>query len=270
MYDNICKFLAENFASDYAAWLLGEPVSLIKLEPSELSTEPIRADSVTFLQSSKLILHIEFQTKPDVNIPFRALDYRVRLHRKYPNLDVYQVVIYLKPTASPLVFQDTFTLSNTNHRFNLIRMWEQSPEILQKYLGLLPLAVLAKTSNPEQILKQVVEQIEAVTDQRLQNNLAASTYLISGLILEKELVQKLFRSKVMRESVTYQAVLEEGREEGKAEGEARGKAEGEARGKAEAVRQVALNMLKSGMELSLISQFTGLEIAEISQLKSQA
>jgi predicted transposase/invertase (TIGR01784 family) len=121
------------------------------------------------------------------------------------------------------------------------------------YLGLLPLAVLAKTSDPEEVLRQVVEQIEAIPDPRLQSNLAASTYLISGLRIEKELVQKLFRSR--RESVTYQAVLEEG--------EAKGKAEGEAIGRATAVRQVALNMLNSDMELSSIAKFTGLEIAEI-------
>jgi predicted transposase/invertase (TIGR01784 family) len=265
MYDNVCKFLAETFSADYAAWLLGESIPLTRLEPSELLAEPIRADSVIFLLCSRLILHIEFQTNPDGNIPFRLLDYRVRLHRKYPDLDVYQVVIYLKPTASTLVFQDTFALSNTNHRFNIVRIWEQSPEILQNYLGLLPLAVLAKTDDPEEVLRQVVEQIEAIPDPRLQGNLAASTYLISGLILEKELVQKLFRSKVMRESVTYQAVLEEGEAKGKVEG----KAEGEAIGKAEAVRQVALNMLNSDMELSSIAKFTGLEISEILQLKNQ-
>jgi predicted transposase YdaD len=47
MIDNICKFLAESFSSDFASWLLGEAIALTKLEPSELSTEPMRADSVT-------------------------------------------------------------------------------------------------------------------------------------------------------------------------------------------------------------------------------
>jgi len=59
-YDNTCKFLAENFPNDFASWLLGEAIPLTKLEPSELSVEPIRADSVTFLKSKNIILHIEF------------------------------------------------------------------------------------------------------------------------------------------------------------------------------------------------------------------
>jgi len=65
MIDNICKFLAENFSADFASWLLGESITLTKLEPSELSVEPIRADSVIFLESAEIILHLEFQTEPN-------------------------------------------------------------------------------------------------------------------------------------------------------------------------------------------------------------
>jgi predicted transposase YdaD len=43
MFDNVCKFLAENFSSDLARWLLGEPIGLTKLNPTELLVEPIRA-----------------------------------------------------------------------------------------------------------------------------------------------------------------------------------------------------------------------------------
>jgi predicted transposase/invertase (TIGR01784 family) len=68
-YDNTCKFLAETFSSDFASWLLGEPIALTKLEPSELSVEPIRADSVIFLESTEIILHLEFQTEADKNMP---------------------------------------------------------------------------------------------------------------------------------------------------------------------------------------------------------
>ena len=51
MFDNICKFLAENFRDDLVTWLLGKPVKLTELKPTELSNEPIRADSLILLQS---------------------------------------------------------------------------------------------------------------------------------------------------------------------------------------------------------------------------
>jgi predicted transposase/invertase (TIGR01784 family) len=88
---------------------LGESITLTKLEPSELSVEPIRADSVIFLESSDLILHIEFQTDPNKNIPFRMADYRLRLYRRFPEKQVHQVVIYLTKNKSPLVYETTFT-----------------------------------------------------------------------------------------------------------------------------------------------------------------
>jgi len=103
-YDNACKFLAETFPSDFASWLLGKPINLTKLEPSELLLEPIRADSVIFLESAEIILHIEFQTEPNQNIPFRMADYRLRLYRKFPDKQIYQVIIYLTPSRSPLVY----------------------------------------------------------------------------------------------------------------------------------------------------------------------
>ncbi|RUT05011.1 hypothetical protein DSM106972_038320 [Dulcicalothrix desertica PCC 7102] len=126
MYDNICKFLAENFSDDLATWLLGKPITLTKMEPKEFFVEPIRPDAVILLQSDKLILHVEFQTLPEEEIPFRVTDYRLRGYRLHPDKPMYQVVIYLKKVTSKkdlkLVKQTKFTLENTVHRFNVIRL----------------------------------------------------------------------------------------------------------------------------------------------------
>jgi predicted transposase YdaD len=35
MYDDTCRFLAENFSTDFASWLLGEPVTLTEIEKLE-------------------------------------------------------------------------------------------------------------------------------------------------------------------------------------------------------------------------------------------
>jgi predicted transposase YdaD len=54
MYDNICKYLAENFRDDLATWLLGSPIKLTELSPTELSNEPIRADSLILIATEYL------------------------------------------------------------------------------------------------------------------------------------------------------------------------------------------------------------------------
>jgi predicted transposase/invertase (TIGR01784 family) len=263
MIDNICKFLAETFPTDFASWLLGEAIALTTLKPSELSVEPIRADSVIFLQSSKIILHIEFQTEANKNIPFRMADYRLRLYRQFADTEIYQVVIYLTPSQSPLVYENTFNTGELNHRFNVIRLWEQPTEIFQKYRGLLPFATLSQTDNPEETLRQVAKQIENIADKQVQSNVAASTAIISGIALNQEIIQRLLRSEIMKESVIYQAILLEG----KAEGEAKGKAEGIAEGEAKTTKQIALNMLRSNISIDLVVQITGLSLKQVQKLQ---
>jgi predicted transposase/invertase (TIGR01784 family) len=71
MFDNTCKFLAETFSEVFATWLLGKPITMTQLSPSELSLEPIRADALILLNSEDFILHLEFQTDPAPTMPFR-------------------------------------------------------------------------------------------------------------------------------------------------------------------------------------------------------
>jgi predicted transposase/invertase (TIGR01784 family) len=137
MYDNICKFLAENFKDDLATWLLGSPIKLTKLSPTELSNDPIRADSLILLQSDELVLHTEFQTGTDEDMPFRMLDYRVRVYRCFPDKQMRQIVVYLRKTGSELANENSFKLERTYHEFDIIRLWEQLTDKFLTVPGLL-------------------------------------------------------------------------------------------------------------------------------------
>ena len=111
-------------------------ITLTKIEQSELAVEPIRADSVIFLESAEIIPHIEFQTEPNQNIPFRMTDYRLRLDRKYPERKVHQVAIYLSHSRSHLVHETTFNLelallaNNQQITLGAIIIWGSSPQTI--------------------------------------------------------------------------------------------------------------------------------------------
>jgi predicted transposase/invertase (TIGR01784 family) len=258
MYDNICKFIAENFKDDLATWLLGSPIKLTELSPTELSNEPIRADSLILLQSDNLVLHIEFQTDADEDIPFRMLDYRVRVYRRFPNKEMRQVVIYLRKTSSELVSKNSFKLNNTYHQFEVIRLWEQPTDKFMSIPGLLPFAVLSQTNDPTMVLTQVAKAVEAISDDRqLQRNIAAASGILAGLVLNKDVIGKILRSEIMRESVIYQQILEEG------------EAKGEAKGEAETTRKLALNLLRIGMSLEQIAEVTELSIEQVQVLQQE-
>jgi predicted transposase/invertase (TIGR01784 family) len=273
MFDNLCKFLAENFSEDYATWLLGRPVTLTKLSPTELSLEPIRADSLILEQSEDLVLHLEFQTEPDENMGFRMLDYRVRVYRRFPTKIMHQVVIYLKPTKSALVYQDSFQVGETNHRYRVIRLWEESSDLFLKSRGLLSLAVLTKSQDATVRLREIAKVLDKIEDKRLKSNLMAATAVFAGLVIKPEIIKTILKSDIMKESAFYQEILQEGklegRQEGKLEGRQEGKLEGRQEGKLEGRQEgkleVAQQLLQLGMSVVQVAQVTGLSEQELRQ-----
>ena len=217
MFDSVSKFQIEQYPADFATWLLGEPIALTRLEPTELSVEPIRADSIILLQSPELIFHCEFQTDPDPKIPFREADYRLRGYRKFPEKRMVQVVIYLRETSSELVYQTTFQAGRLSHEFEVIRIWEVPASVLLGATGLLPYAVLGQTEDRAGVLQQVSTLIDRLPRTE-QSNLIAVTSVLAGLRLDKTVIQRLMRSEIMQESVIYQDILAQGEQRGELRG----------------------------------------------------
>ena len=215
-FDNVCKLLAEKYPFDFAKWLLPQAPKTIKVLKTELSIEPIRADFVTFLQTENRILHIEFQTNPQSKppIPFRELDYSVRLIRTY-QVPVTQVVIFLQETDDPIVFTEEYVNETTRHRYRVIRMWEEEPELFLNNLPLLPLAPLTRTNSPQGLLSQIANNVAKIADRETKQDIAAYTEILAGLRFEKDFIRQLLSEDIMQESVIYQDILQKG--EGKGE-----------------------------------------------------
>jgi predicted transposase/invertase (TIGR01784 family) len=213
MFDNVSKFLIEQYSPDFASWLIGEPIALTELSSSELSLEPIRADALILLQSADVVLHCEFQTDPDPTMPFRMADYALRVFRRFPQKRLVQVVIYLRPTESELVQQTRFSANRLQHEFEVVRLWEQPTELFLQRPGLLPYAALSQTIDRATVLRRVAAAIDTLPNRRQQSNLAAASSVLAGLVLNKQVIQRLLRRDLMRESVIYQEWREEARQE---------------------------------------------------------
>jgi predicted transposase/invertase (TIGR01784 family) len=222
-YDNACKYLAEQYPAEFANWLLSVQSQDIQVLKTELTLEPIRADAVTFLKTANQILHIEFQTLPASNpsIPFRMLDYSVRLKRQY-RCDVEQVVIFLQATNDEIVFTEEYQDRTTSHRYRVVRLWEQEPAPFLANPGLLPLATLTQTDSPQALLAQVAEQVDRISEREQRQNIAGCAEILAGLRFEKDLIRQFFREEIMRESVIYQDILQQGLQQGRQEGKQEG------------------------------------------------
>jgi predicted transposase YdaD len=92
---------------------------------------------------------------------------------------------------------------------------------------LVPLAPLGDVRPRD--LPAVIAQMKLRLDTRPPGERAqlwSATYILMGLRYERALIQRLLQGVItMKESVTYQAILEEGAAIGEARGEAKGKAE---------------------------------------------
>ena len=218
-FDNLCKLLSEKYPDRFASWVLGKPQQSVEVLKTELSIEPIRADSVTFLQLQRRLLHLEFQTKLESNppLPLRTIDYWVRLYRLY-RLPITQIIVLLLPPSEDTVIETAFIVENTRHEYQVLRLREQEPELFLNDPALLPLATLAATTDSEALLRETAQRVSQLEVERKQE-VSTYTQILAGLKFEKALIQKIFREGMMRESVIYQDILEEGREEGRSQGE---------------------------------------------------
>ena len=215
-FDNTCKYLSETYPDRFVTWLFGTTPESIEVLKTELSIEPIRADFVAHLPAQQRLLQIEFQVKGETDppLPLRMLDYWIRLHRSY-RLPVTQFLVMLKYSSAAAEVESEFHLEGTRHCYQVVRMWEQDPEPLLQDTVLLPLAVLCAAENSTQLLGRVAEEVSKIEEPEQRQVISNCTQLLAGLRFKKDLIRQLFSGGIMRESVIYQEILEEGREEGK-------------------------------------------------------
>jgi len=265
VYDNSCKFLIETYPQDFAAWLIGQPVPLTELKPTELVSEPIRADSL-LLQGDDVVLQVEFQTQPDPTMPRRMADYFLRIQKKFPQKQIKQVVLYLRTSGSPLVYETQFQSQGMTHCFEVVRLWEQPQALFWNAPGLLPLAILSQGAEVDAVatLQAIQNRIEEiVADGGMQSNLAAATAILAGLKLEADVIQQVMRSRTMRESTFYQAILEEGRQEGRQEGLQVGRQEGRKEERFSLLRKIVPFLQSCRVPVEPILKIAGVTLEEL-------
>lgn len=233
---------------------MGGKYTNISVLKAELNVEPIHADSVLLLRVGNLILHIEFQTQPQSKppLPFRVLDYKVRLKRTY-GCSVIQVVVFLKETISELAFQNEYRDETTTHKYRVIRLWEEDSNPFFQNPALLPLAPLTKSDVPENLIAEVAHQVNEIQDEEEKRRISSCASILAGLRFEEDLIRSLFREDIMKESVIYQSILKEGMQQGIQEG----------------VKQLVMMLLNSSfgtLESRLMAKIDSLSVQQLQEL----
>lgn len=208
--DNLCKRLAEQFPAEFVRWAFGLSGS-IKVDKTELSREPIRADAAIFSHARRETLHAEFQTKmkSEVPVPLRMLDYYVGFKRRNPKRRVRQVLIVLTPTAEEI--PDRYVDEQTLHIYAVIKLWQMDPRELLKYEGLLPLATLCHTESGERLLTEVAAKAGRIKSREQRREVLNASRVFAGLRYDKDMINRILKeSNMLEESVIYQDILQKG------------------------------------------------------------
>jgi predicted transposase YdaD len=250
--DTLLKYLAERYPDHLAAWLLGRPIDglgPVEVLKGELSAEQVRADFVAIVRSLGTVLHVEFQYSPpgagEPSLELRMLDYWVRLHRRY-RLPVEQVLVLIRPTTRPT--GGLFEVGRTRHEFRVVRLWEEDPAALLADEALLPLATLARATDPRALMSTVAERVRRIEPSARRMDIGTLAQLLAGLVISVEEVRAMFGEDILEHSSVYQEILRRGEARGRAVGEAHGRAEGEAHGRAMGEREGAELLLLGVLE----------------------
>jgi predicted transposase YdaD len=230
-FDATLKQLVRSHPRDWLDALRVPAADPVEVLTPDLSTVTRFADTVLRV-GDRGLLHLDFQGGPDTALARRLLLYNVLLHQAYA-VPVHTVVVLLRPKAAEAGFRGAVGYQmvprrgRLEFRFEVIRLWlRPAEELLAGGLGVLPLALLGKLpggARPPAGLTGVVERlVERVTREAPAEDapeLLTAAFVLSGLRVPRPQGVELFRRvSAMRESSTYQYILDEGREEGELRG----------------------------------------------------
>jgi SMI1-KNR4 cell-wall len=185
------KNLVRNHPVDFANWLLGSSQAPTCADAEETWAEEIKLN-VLILKTEDTILQIDVKTRLDPNIPVQFFNDYLRLSTQFPDKNIRQVVIYLKPTNSPLVHLTSYETSNIKHNFEVIRLWEQPTDLFLTSHVLTPLAVLSNTPDKQETLRQTAKIIEGI-EYYNQSNVSFDAAVLAWLVLDNEVVSQILQ-----------------------------------------------------------------------------
>jgi len=249
-YDATSKDLIE---ADPAGWVtfLGCPVApaAVRLVDADVSTVTADADKVIRVDGpAPWLLHLDIQARWDAAMDRRLLRYNALLQHRH-GLPVASVVVILRRASNMPALNGALAVrppvgAGWEFRYEVLRVWRRpAADFLAGPLGLLPLAPIADVRKADlpAVVTAMKARLDAQPDRPLVARLWAASFILMGLRHPAALVDNLLSGVMqMEESVTYQAILRRGREDGLRQGLEQGREQGLMQGLQEAKKVLLL------------------------------
>lgn len=233
LWDDLMKMLVGANPQHFVSLLLSGAQFESELV-TELKSRTIEADLlyIVIWNDQKVVLHVEFQRRRDVNMGKRLWEYNI-LTTYLSGLPVCSFALYLRKDGNIVKppYQQVLPDGEVVHLFYFrnIQLWELSAEVLKQpgVEGMLPLLPLMKGGSERQAIEEMIASLGAAGKQ----DLLPLGYAFAALVLDSEGERDWLRRRfdmlkdILEESWAYQEIVQKGLEKGIEQGIEKGKLE---------------------------------------------
>ncbi len=235
------------------------PAPIKELLPTNFPSTELRVDFLARLEDES-VLHIEFQSFNDPNMPFRMLRYYLAIWERYPNTPIKQLLVYvgnrkLRMKSRLRIRNLTFSYEILDIRQIDCKVLLESPDPMDRLL-----ACLCKVEDEVYLIEKLIKTMEGMNEEERKD------YLLKALTLTElrpnlrirltEEVKPMpivvrpedirLPKKKLRKDILYRLGLEEGKKEGEIIGIEKGKQIGLEEGKQIGIEE---GLLKSAQDM---------------------
>ncbi len=232
------------------------PAPIKELLPTNFPSTELRVDFLARLEDDS-ILHIEFQSFNDPNMPFRMLRYYLAIWERYPSSPIKQLLVYvgnrkLRMKSRLRIRNLTFSYEILDIRQIDCRVLLESPDPMDRLL-----ACLCKVEDEVYLIEKLIKTMEGMNEEERKD------YILKALTLTElrpnlriKLTEEVkpmpivvrpedirLPKKKLRKDILYRLGLEEGEAIGIEKGKHIGLGEGKQIGLEEGLLKSAQEML---------------------------
>ncbi len=152
------------------------PAPIKELLPTALPSTELRVDFLARLEDES-ILHMEFQSFNDTNMPWRMLRYYTAIAEKYKTYNIKQLLVYVG--NEKLRMKSSLKLKNLVFRYEILdirqidcRVLLESPDPMDRLL-----ACLCKVEDEVYLIEKLIKTMESMNEEERKD------YLLKALTL---------------------------------------------------------------------------------------
>ena len=230
-YDHLIKAITQRYTQHIAALVRGMEVTVEHVVEQDKEAVSVQRMSDALFKVTEdgyeYLMLVEFQTRPDMRMPLRMMEYTSMHHRRHKK-PVYPVVVNLTGRGKEERYSFDcldLTVIDFNYRQINIRELSGTEYLYRGLIGLIPFVPLMRhNEQPEKVLEKCAQRLESeVPDNEERATMYLALGVMASLKIPKNLILKVLEASKMENSPLFDGLREEWEARGEIRGEIKGR-----------------------------------------------